>query len=383
MATLVEKWKSFWQENEEYLYQTHKELCLIPAPSHFEDERAKYCKAWLENVGAKGVFMDEAKNVIYPMNCEGSNQITVVNAHTDTVFPMETPLNFMEEDGIIRCPGVGDDTACLVEMLFAIKFFLENNWQPKNGILFVCNSCEEGLGNLYGIRQIYKDYAGRIVRHIAIDAEVDEIFNRCVGSYRYEVTVLTKGGHSYSAFGNRNAIAEAAKMISKIYDLKVPEKAGERTTYNVGIIQGGTSVNTIAQNVSFLCEYRSTDAESMDIMEKAFQKIFAEAQTDEVKLKVELVGERPCARGVDQNEIDRLTDLFSPIIQEVTGKPAKKTSASTDCNIPLSLGIPAVCIGTMISGGTHTTEEWMEKSSFVLGFELLVKSLFALLESGK
>lgn len=368
-------WLAFVEKNKDELYQTLRELCLIPAPSYFEDGRAEYCKAWLERNGATGVYVDSAKNVVYPMNCEGSDGITVVNAHTDTVFPMETPLDFTDDGEIIRCPGIGDDTACLTVMLYAIKFFIEYGFKPKKGILFVCNSCEEGLGNLFGIRRIYKDFSGRIARQISLDAELNEIFNRCVGSHRYEVTVRTVGGHSYSDFGNRNAIAEAAKIIARIYELTVPVKEGTKTTYNVGTITGGTSVNTISQKATFLCEYRSDDTDSMDVMKAAFEKIFAEARSEEVKVEIKPVGDRPCAKGVDQMEIDRLTRQCGQVIHSVIGEFPREESASTDCNIPLSLGIPAICMGTMLSGGTHTTEEWLKKDSMLTGLEIVVKFL--------
>lgn len=373
---------AFLEANREALFATHKELCLIPAPSHFEDARAAYCKAWLEKAGAEGVYIDEAKNVVYPMNCEGSNRITVAGAHTDTVFPMETPLHWVEDGEYLRCPGVGDDTACLTVMLFVIKYLIEKKYCPKDGILFVCNSCEEGLGNLKGTRQIFKDYEGRILQHVAIDGELNEIFNRCVGSHRYEVTVKAEGGHSYSRFGNTNAIAEAARIISAIYELKVPEKEGTRTTYNVGTITGGTSVNTIAQTASFLCEYRSDDTDAMDVMKNAFEKIFSEAKKRRgVELEIKLVGERPCAKGVDEKKVEELTRLYSRIVEEVTGKAPQPESASTDSNIPLSLGIPSVCVGAMDSGGTHTTEEWLKKDSMPTGFLVVAKFISELMKS--
>ena len=366
---------SFLNKNRDYFFQTHRELCLIPAPSRHEDARAEYCREWLEKNGADGVYIDEAKNVVFPFRCKGSGRLTVVNAHTDTVFPEETPLCFSDDGDIIRCPGVGDDTGCLAVMLFAAKFLVEEDFRPDGGILFVCNSGEEGLGNLLGIRRICEDYSGRIARHISLDADYGEVFDRCVGSHRYEVTVTTEGGHSFGDFGKKNAIAEAAKIISRIYELNVPQAPGIRTTYNVGTVSGGTSVNTIAQKASFLCEYRSDDVGCLEIMKSAFGRIFDEARAEGVRLDVRLVGDRPCANGADRREIDRMADLYSDIVREVVGIGTVRKSASTDCNIPLSLGIPSVCIGSMISGGTHTTEEWLKKDSLPAGLEIVVKFL--------
>ena len=148
---------SFIKDNDELMLKLLKELCNIPAPSHMEEKRAEYIKAYLESLGAKGVYIDDALNVVYPYGCEGSNNITVIEAHTDTVFPDTKPMPFVEDGNILRCPGIGDDTASVVGVLLTAKYFIENNIQTKDGILFVCNSCEEGLGNLKGTRQLMKD----------------------------------------------------------------------------------------------------------------------------------------------------------------------------------------------------------------------------------
>ena len=371
MSIDVFELRAFLDKNKEEIFRTHRELCLIPAPSYCEDERAIYCKNLLESFGARGVYIDGAKNVVFPYGCEDSRRITVVNAHTDTVFPAETPLEYVEENGVVRCPGSGDDTGCLVVMLYAVKYFLETGFRPDGGILFVCNSCEEGLGNLKGIRKIYEDYGGRIARQISLDADYNEIFTGCVGSARFEVTVTTAGGHSFGDFGSENAVAEAAKIISRIYEIDVPRKPGTKTTYNVGTISGGTSVNVIAQKASFLCEYRSDDPDCMELMRKEFDMLFGQARSDKVGVEVKTVGIRPCAKGVCADEINRLADIYCKAAQTITGETPVRKTASTDCNIPLSLGIPAVCAGAMLSGGTHTTEEWLIRDSLITGTELI------------
>lgn len=367
-------------ENKELLLQTLKELCLIPAPSHHEEKRAEYCKAWLENVGAKGVYIDEALNVVYPLNCKNSNEITVVVAHTDTVFPDTEPMPYKDDGKTVFCPGVGDDTASLVVMLFTAKYLLENNIIPPKGVMFVCNSCEEGLGNLKGTRRIFNDYAGRIAQFLSFDSNLDCISDRCVGSHRYEVEVKTEGGHSYLAFGARNAIAELAKLVASIYEIQIPKKGDSRTTYNVGIIEGGTSVNTIAQNAKMLCEYRSDDIDCLAVMQKEFERIFADAKRRGVDVAVTRIGERPCMGDVDLAKVESMTQICEKIIREVTGMDVYRKSSSTDCNIPLSLGIPALCIGVYMGGGSHTREEWVEKASLVSGLEVGIKSVMKLTE---
>lgn len=365
--------KQFVKENEQGMYDLLKDLCLIPAPSGKEDARAAFCKEWFERIGAKGVYIDEAKNVIFPLNAEGSNELTVYVAHTDTVFPDEEPMPYSDDGEIVRCPGVGDDTASLVVMMYLAKYYVETGIIPKDGILFVANSCEEGLGNLKGTRKLFEDYAGRVKKFVSFDSSIHKINDRCVGSHRYEVEVTTEGGHSYLAFGKKNAIEVLADLIKGIYSVEPPVREGSRVTYNVGTIEGGTSVNTIAQSAKMLCEYRSDNAECIDIMQEKFTQIFHNAENDEAKISVKLVGDRPCARGVNEADLQALIAACAEVIEEVDGRAPIYASSSTDCNIPLSLGVPAVCIGVYYGGGMHTREEWIEKKSIVPGLEIAIK----------
>ncbi len=371
--------KEYISENTSLMFDTLKELCEIPAPSHFEHNRAQYCKKWLEDAGADGVYIDEALNVIFPLNCDGSNEITVFAAHTDTVFPDIEPMPYFDDGEKIHSPGVADDTASVVVLLAMAKFFIEKNIMPEKGIMFVCNSCEEGLGNLKGTRQLFKDYEGRISRFITFDSNIDVITERCVGSHRYEVEVLTEGGHSFNAFGNISAIAELSKIIDGIYKTEVPQKVGTKTTYNVGTISGGTSVNTIAQSAKMLCEYRSDDRECLNIMQAKFEEIFESVRSDKVKVNVTKVGDRPCSN-TDFAKVEEIKNIAVPIIEEVSGKMLKFNSGSTDCNIPLSLGVPALCVGVNMYQGMHTRQEWVEKKSLIPGAEIAIRLGMALTE---
>lgn len=364
--------KNFIAENRDLMFETLKDLCLIPAPSHFEDKRAAYCKEWLEKAGARGVYIDEALNVIFPLNCEGSRELTVFCAHTDTVFPDMEPMPYVDDGEKVHCPGVGDDTASVVVLMLMAKYYLEKKIQPDGGILFVCNSCEEGLGNLKGARQLLKDYEGRIKQFVSFECGLNVIRNQSVGSHRYEVEVFTEGGHSFGKFGNTNAIAELSRIVAEIYKIEVPRKEGTKTTYNVGTIEGGTSVNTIAQNAKMLCEYRSDDRECLAVMQEKFQKIFAAAETEKVRVQVKKVGDRPCSN-IDKAKIDALIARVAPMIEEVSGEKIVLTSSSTDCNIPLSLGVPALCVGVNTLSGAHTREEWVEKESLIPGLEIALR----------
>ncbi len=378
MLSMSEKIRRYIVENSELMYKTLKELCLIPAPSHYEQDRAEYCKSWLENYGAQNVYIDEALNVIFPINCNGSNKITVYAAHTDTVFPDREPMPYYDDGEKVFCPGASDDTASVVVLLLTAKYYIENKIAPKNGIMFVCNSCEEGLGNLKGCRKLFDDFANRIETFITLDSVLNTVVEKSVGSHRYEVTVETTGGHSFEDFGNSNAIAVTSEIITEIYKIKVPEKAGTKTTYNVGIIEGGTSVNTIAQSAKMLCEYRSDDRDCLEYMKNEFERIFANASKT-AEIKVALVGDRPCSN-IDQEKIEHLKGIVTPIIEETTGEKVNFTSGSTDSNIPLSLGVASLCIGANIHEKIHTREEWVDKESMKKGLEITIKTSVAFTE---
>lgn len=363
--------KSFLKKNKKQMYEMIKELCEIPAPSNYEHKRADYCKRWLENAGAESVYIDDALNVIFPLNCESSNKITVFAAHTDTVFSDTEPMPYFDDGEKIHSPGVADDTASVVVLLMMAKFFIENNIIPPDGIMFVCNSCEEGLGNLKGVKQLFFDFDNRIKQFISFDSDLDVVNDVCVGSHRYEVEVLTEGGHSYGDFGKKNAIHMASEIVDNIYKINIPKKEGAKTTYNVGTFAGGTSVNTIAQNAKFLCEYRSDDVQCLAYMQKQFETIFENAGDDGVVIKITKVGERPCA-DIDISKIEELKQIVVPVIERVIDEKVSFKSSSTDCNIPLSKGIPALCVGVNKHKGIHTREEWVDKESVVQGLEVAI-----------
>ena len=362
----------FANDHKEMTVQIVRDLCKIPAPSFDEGKRAEFCKAWLESVGATGVYLDEVNNVIFPIGCEGSNEITVVAAHTDTVFPDTEPYpEYREDDDNIYCPGAEDDSSGVAVLLMTAKYFIDNNIVPEKGIMFVCNVCEEGRGNLVGTRQLMRDYAGRIKRFITYDECIGYIITDSVGSHRYEVEVKTEGGHSFSKFGNKNAIHALSQIVCKIYEIVPPKKDGSRSTYNVGSIEGGTSVNTIAQSAKMLYEYRSDDFECLAIMQKNFEDKIAKANArGKAKFTVNTVGLRPCGIDVDKTIHQSMIEKVIAACEKHTNLPCKKKTSSTDCNIPLSLGIPAVCVGIYDGRGEHTREEKLEIASMPKGLKI-------------
>jgi len=357
------------EDHQQEAFDLLVELARIPAPSNHEEKRAAFCKTWLERQGARGVYIDDALNVIYPVGCEENKPLAVVMAHSDVVFPDTEMLPLMVEDGKIKCPGVGDDTANMVALMMAAKYIAQHSLMPREqGLLLILNSGEEGLGNLKGTRKIFQDFGSRIVELISLDGSNCGGVNKAVGSKRYQVEIRTEGGHSYGNFGNRNAIAYMASLINTLYEIKVPPIG--RTTYNVGTISGGTSVNTIAQQAQMLYEIRSDEYKALEIMQAHFEAAIAFYRSKGIAVEVELVGDRPCSNGVDPKKEAALMARAAAATLRHYGQELRFGAGSTDCNIPLSLGIPAVCLGCYFGAGAHTREESVEISSLLPGLKL-------------
>lgn len=361
---------SFFLLHEEELLSLLEALCHIPAPSGHEEQRAAFIQRWLLEQCSLPSRMDDAKNVLveFPGASGGdtsrtkksiSDGILLFTAHTDTVFPDTDPMPVVRTSERISSPGVGDDTACTAILMIFLKYKKRELSSCPHPLLFAFNSCEEGLGNLKGSRQIMHDYGSRIREMTSFDGGVRGICNRAVGSLRYRILIRTRGGHSYNNFGSPNAIEAQCSLISRLYQMRLPDQG--RNTFNVGVIEGGTSVNTIAQSCSCLFEYRSDTRESLAAMDAWFHDTLKQfqAQRPGIALDLELIGERPCSGDVDPDYMRKLTGRALSSMRRFSDSDPLIGSGSTDCNIPLSLGIPAICFGGLLGDGVHTREEYV------------------------
>ena len=263
--------QQFAKEHHEELLRLTRELAVIPAPSHHEEKRAEYCLSWLQQNVSADAFMDDAKNVICVIG-DPQRTAVLIMAHTDIVFGEDVPLQITERDGKLYCPGIGDDTAHVAMILLCAKYASQN--PPKDvRLIFCANSCEEGQGNLKGCRALMERYGKELCEVISFDGYLETINDTAVGSSRYRIAVNTEGGHSFRHFGNTNAIAVVAEIVCALQQIPLPQK--DITTVNFGRIEGGTTVNSIAQHCEVLYEYRSNNAENLAYMKAEVSRVLS------------------------------------------------------------------------------------------------------------
>ena len=342
-------------------------LTEIPAPPFKEAARAKAFADMLRQRGLTQVEIDAEGNVLAlrPGTQEGA--VVVVSAHLDTVFPEGTNVKVRREGDKLHAPGVGDDSAGLATMLALIEAMKAANVQTRSGILFVGTVGEEGLGDLRGVKHLFNEgkYKGRVSGFYSIDGEgLENIVTQSTGSKRYRVTYKGPGGHSYGAFGIVNPMGALATTVSDLYRLDVPEQP--KTTYSASVVGGGTSVNSIPEEVWLEVDMRSESAEELGKLEQKFLGIVrrspdaenAARSTEAGKVTAEprVIGDRPAGQTDPSADIVRFTQAAFG----AEGIDVETRAASTDANIPMSLSIPAITISGIAEGArAHAPDEWI------------------------
>ena len=357
---------SFIEKDQPRFVKELIELTEIPAPPFKEERRARRYLEMLKEAGLSDVEMDAEGNVMGVRRGSGGGMVAVV-AHIDTVFPEGTDVKVKRDGDRLMAPGVGDNTRGAALMLAIIRAMQAANFQTIDDILFVGNVGEEGEGDLRGVKFLLQKgkYKDRIKELIAIDGGgQDNITHGGVGSRRYRVTFKGPGGHSYGAFGLVNPAYAMGAAIAKFSQIQVPQTP--KTTYNVGVVEGGTSVNSIPFEMAMVIDMRSVACAELKKVEDQFLAIVKEAVAAENKARStregavtadpKVIGDRPCGE----------TAKSAPIVQTVSsvvrafGMTPSYGISSTDSNMPMSLGIPAVTIGRGPGGRAHALDEWTD-----------------------
>ena len=378
-----------------WTFQQQQELTQIPAPPFKESARAAEFKKRLEGIGLKNVRIDEVGNVIAMRPGVGKGPTVLIEGHLDTVFPEGTDVSIKHKGDTVVAPGIGDDGRGLVTVLSVARAFEKAGLQTNGTVYFIGNVGEEGPGNLRGTRHIFtKELKGKIDYFITVDGEGLGIASRAVGSNRYKVTYKGPGGHSYGAFGIPNPIHALGRAMAGIADIQVP--TNPKTTFNVGVISGGTSVNSIPFEGSMEVDMRSESATELGTIDGKIHKILKQALDAEnarwtgpraaaakLTMTVDTIGIRPTGGQADA----------APIVQTALnaakslGFTTRTGASSTDANIPISLGIPGIRIGGGgAGGGAHALGEWyVDSPDSYLGPQwaaLLVSALAGVAPSG-
>lgn len=346
----------------------------ISAPTFKEGQRAEYFKRRFTELGLKNVRIDRAGNCLGERpGAEGNNAPTlVVAAHLDTVFDEATNTKVKRDGAILKAPGISDDGRGLTLLLTLARALDHAKIETRGSIIFVANVGEEGLGDLKGTRHLFNDeLKGRITHFISIDGAGLGITNKAVGSRRYRVAYTGPGGHSYGAFGLPNPIHALGRLIEKVSRFQTP--AEPKTTFNVGRIEGGTSVNSIARTASLEMDMRSVSADELAKLDREFKQAAQTALSEEnsrwtserkLIVEVKLIGNRPTGT----------QELDAPIVQAALAADralsikSELDASSTDSNVPISLGIPAITIdGGGRSGGTHSLDESFDSTDSHIG----------------
>jgi len=338
-------------------------ICEIPAPPFKEERRAAEMKKRFEALGLRNVRIDSIGNVIAERPGTGGGPVVVIAAHLDTVFPEETDVKVQRTGTLLKGPGIGDDCRGLAVLLAVAKAMGTANVRTQGTIYFVANVGEEGPGNLRGVKHLFaKPPAPKIDYFISVDGTGLGLTSRAVGSNRYKVSYKGPGGHSYGAFGMPSPIHAMGRAISKISAIQVPLRP--KTTFNVGIVEGGTSVNTISPLGAMEVDLRSESPEELAKVDAAFRKAVDEALAEEnarwpqsrVKVTVDVVsmGVRPAAAPPDSQRIIQTAQAAARAL----GFETPGSASSTDANWPMSLGIQAITLDGGGQGqGAHSTAE--------------------------
>jgi tripeptide aminopeptidase len=388
---------SWVHANPKTLMDWQVALVSIPAPSHGEQERARWLAARFVEAGVSAVETDAAGNVMGVLPAtklppESTGHVILLSAHLDTVFPADTPLHPVLANDRLEAPGACDNAAGVVGMLAVVHALSRAGVELPAPLVVLGNVGEEGEGDLRGVRHFYEHsaFAGRVAAHIVLDgAGADAAVTRALGSRRFRVTVTGPGGHSFSDAGTPNPIAALAMALAAVAETQLPEEP--RTTLNVGTIHGGISVNSIPESAEATVDFRSTDGTELLRLEVALHravedavahwnarsKVTSAGSRGRLNFAITKIGDRPAAHLADDSAL--LAALRA--VDRHLGLRTDLRLGSTDANIPLALGVPALSMGAGGEGGeAHTLHEWYSPKNRELALKRVLLLTLAMLE---
>jgi acetylornithine deacetylase/succinyl-diaminopimelate desuccinylase-like protein len=340
----------------------------IAAPTFEEASRAEFIQRMFAAESLTDIQMDSAGNVLARLPGVGQDAPLVVSAHMDTVFPADTNLAIRRNSGRVYGPGIGDNSLGVAGLFGLLWSLRERGIQLPGDVWFVANTGEEGLGDLLGMKALVERFADKPKAYLVIEGmALGHIYHKAIGVRRYKITIHVTGGHSWIDYGAPSAIHELSALATKIAALRLP--TSPRTTLNIGRIGGGTSINTIAANAWMELDLRSEGQASLNELIQQVERLFVAAEKRGVQVEAEVIGQRPPGEISPEHPLLRLAQTC---LREQRIDPIL-TTGSTDANIPLSKGYPALVLGLTYGGGAHTVQEYFETGPLAQGLEQIVQ----------
>ena len=384
----VKKSYEYIIQQEPFTYENLIKLTEIEAPPFKEQNRAIEFKHMIEEIGIDSVWIDLEGNVVGLLKGQEGTRTVGLDAHLDTVFPEGTDVKVRIKNDTLYAPGIADDSRGLSMLLTILKTIRNNDIALRDNLLFIGSVGEEGLGDLRGVKYLFRNGASKIDSWISIDGgSIGRVNNKGLGSYRYRVTFIGPGGHSWGSFGLVNphhALGKAIQLFVNSADNYTSK--GQKTSYNIGIIKGGTSINSIPFESIMEVDIRSVDPSRLDEMEEILQNSVKQALDDQNNRKrmgdnltyvIDKIGNRP------SGELSPSLPLVqrAMAVTKHFGVTPRLTRGSTNSNIPISLGIPSVTIGRGGKGGNvHSLAEWWYNDRGYRSIQLSL--LLVLMEAG-
>jgi len=341
----------------------------IPAPTFSEGARGEFVRKLFIQEKLEDVSMDSLGNVYARLpGKQKKARALVVSAHLDTVFPAGTNLQIKQEAGRVFGPGIGDNSLGVAALFGILWLMRERKTELKHDVWFVANVGEEGLGDLRGMRGVLERFGDEPLGYLVLEGlALGHVYHRAIGVRRYRIAAKTRGGHSWSDYGQPSAVHELAALVTQLTNMRLPQEP--RTTMNVGVIQGGTGVNVLAAEARCELDLRSESPAVLAKIVSQVKDIILHWRHEGVKIQAEIIGERPAGEIPAEHP---LVKLAVECLHE-QGLEAMLTAGSTDANIPLSQGLPAVVMGVTTGNGAHSLNEYADTQLIEKGLESLTR----------